>query len=962
MPSITIAANEGLVTLQSTWRAVLKGITTMVGIPTVGTGALTFDLSGIPKGATVNSASLSCQVQVERGEYLIAGRKGNSHALSIPASALQSGKMSVGLSYQGQPAGDERGLPLPGKLYMSFCAFRGGSLTVNYTVSSGGGGGGGVDIGQSGGLIHAVPPGGRGRILMLYPAGEWDFSRNGTALRPVEARVEEEENGNFSASVTLPMDNEGLWRRIGYRDILRIPCPARATLAAGEDIESQIYDQYTPSASRGYIYLYSAPTSLDGESRNLGRVDNGSKLLKISETQGLGGTWYRVTSAEKGITGYCSAASVELLSDGTTISSIKTLQDRDQLFRIYEISADLEGRTVQLEARHIFYDLSKAILVGKDANMEKISVHQALERLSACSDHPVPFHFFSDCAGEITGDFRGKNLAEALLDPESGIASQCQGFLCRDNFDVYLLKDPGEDRGVRIQHGRNCLGARCTWASETAGNRIIALMGDQYSIHDDPNRPEDEEIITVFRQYDKKDGTAAEQAEKEFSSGLRGIDLEMDVNFILLSETALYRRYAGLQALFLGDTVHLSIPQGTFDARSSGYIYNPLLRQYEEMHIGVTAAEHAKGSVPDYKIGKVSSGKLIGQLQGHQLGEGIVTAEKIDAEAITVEKLAAGAVAAEKIAAGAVTAEKIGADAIGAENLRAGAVQARHIDAGAVSAEKLAAEAVQAKHLSTDALSAVDAHIVNAEINWAEIESLQAAIADITSAEIQNADIDFAKIKDLSADSAIITKGVGGELYISRLAVTEANLVSLSVGQLMVKGADGAFYAISVDDAGNIKAEKKMVGNADIGDQTINAGEKLIEGSVTAHTLNAREIFGDSALIRQLIAANLDVDTLFAREAMISKLNALDITGNESIRIYVQRQDEMNAFLRVTENGLEIGKVGDPAIFRADNRTLEVTNVKTERLGVTQRMAQNEEWAFAAYGSGLSIKWIGGDV
>ena len=321
-----------------------------------------------------------------------------------------------------------------------------------------------------------------------------------------------------------------------------------------------------------------------------------------------------------------------------------------------------------------------------------------------------------------------------------------------------------------------------------------------------------------------------------------------------------------------------------------------------------------------------------------------------------------GSIAASSLVAGSITALQLSADAVTAEKLAAGSVEAKHIAAGAVNADSIAADAIDAKHLSVSALDAASAHILNAEIDWAEIKTLQAAIADITSAEIQNADIDFAKIKDVSADSAIITKGAAGELYISRLAVTEANLVSLSVGQLMVKGADGAFYALSVDENGAIRAEKKLVGNADIGNQTINAGEKLIEGSVTAETLNAREIFGDSALIRQLIAANLDVDTLFAREAMISKLNALDITGNDSIRIYVQRQDEMNAFLRVTENGLEIGKVGDPAIFRADNRTLEVTNVKTERLGITQRMTQNEEWAFAAYGSGLSIKWIGGDV
>lgn len=340
--------------------------------------------------------------------------------------------------------------------------------------------------------------------------------------------------------------------------------------------------------------------------------------------------------------------------------------------------------------------------------------------------------------------------------------------------------------------------------------------------------------------------------------------------------------------------------------------------------------------------GALNAGKLSGNLDG-----GLISPESI---------------AASSLMAGSITARQLAVAAVNAEKLAAGAIAARHIAAGAVEAEKIASDAIFARHLSADALDAASAHILKADIDWAEIESLQAAIAKITSAEIQNVDIDFAKIKDLNADTAIITKGNAGELYISRLAVTEANMVSLSVGKLLVKGADGAFYALSVDETGAIKAEKKLIENGDIRDVSIDAGQKIIEGSVTAATLNAREIFGESALIRELIATNLDVDALFAREATIAKINALDITGNESIRLYVKSQEEMSAYLRVTENGLEIGRVGDTATFRADNRTLEVTNVKTERLGIAQRMAQSDEWAVSAYQSGLSIKWIGGDA
>ena len=82
------------------------------------------------------------------------------------------------------------------------------------------------------------------------------------------------------------------------------------------------------------------------------------------------------------------------------------------------------------------------------------------------------------------------------------------------------------------------------------------------------------------------------------------------------------------------------------------------------------------------------------------------------------------------------------------------------------------------------------ANINEAQIDWAAITTLTAAVASIVKANIETADIDWAHIKDLATDTAIITQGVGGELYIAKLAVTEANLVSLTVGELVVKGDD----------------------------------------------------------------------------------------------------------------------------------------------------------------------------
>ena len=111
----------------------------------------------------------------------------------------------------------------------------------------------------------------------------------------------------------------------------------------------------------------------------------------------------------------------------------------------------------------------------------------------------------------------------------------------------------------------------------------------------------------------------------------------------------------------------------------------------------------------------------------------------------------------------------------------------------------------------------------------------------------------------------------------------------------MVKGADGHFYAVSVDDSGNVVSTLKQISNDDVADVSINAGEKIIEGTITAATLNVNDIFANNAIIRSLIAANLDVDTLFAREATLTALNAMDITGNTYLKLMVAGKAEQSA-------------------------------------------------------------------
>lgn len=179
------------------------------------------------------------------------------------------------------------------------------------------------------------------------------------------------------------------------------------------------------------------------------------------------------------------------------------------------------------------------------------------------------------------------------------------------------------------------------------------------------------------------------------------------------------------------------------------------------------------------------------------------------------------------------------------------------------------------------------AHLQAASIDWAAITELNTAIANLVSANIQTAYIDWAQIKDLTAGTAIIEKGVNGKLYVADLAVTEANMATLTVGELIVKGADGSFYAVSVDETGTITTQKKEITDTDVADGSLSGG-KLIENTITARELNVSSIFADQALIGAIKAASLDVDDLFANAAFIANLQTVDISGNTALRLYVE--------------------------------------------------------------------------
>lgn len=294
------------------------------------------------------------------------------------------------------------------------------------------------------------------------------------------------------------------------------------------------------------------------------------------------------------------------------------------------------------------------------------------------------------------------------------------------------------------------------------------------------------------------------------------------------------------------------------------------------------------------------------------------------------------------------TSEKLKNIIITGANIKPLSITSGSIATGAINNQHIAnVDAAKIGNLTTEVMNTVVANISKADIDWAEIDRLNAATADIVNAEISNAeitsaqikdletttaeiaaaqigsaDIGFAQIKDLATNTAIITEGVGGELYISRLAVTEANMVSLTTGRLLIKNEEGQFCQIAVVDGEVVSIPVSVEGTniaegtisgSNIANETIQgghiasntvAGTHLIEDTITARELNVSQIFAEEAVMVEITANMGKFADLFANEAVVEQLK-VHLIESDYMKVLIQENVNVggrNLVLKSDEN------------------------------------------------------------
>ena len=298
--------------------------------------------------------------------------------------------------------------------------------------------------------------------------------------------------------------------------------------------------------------------------------------------------------------------------------------------------------------------------------------------------------------------------------------------------------------------------------------------------------------------------------------------------------------------------------------------------------------------------GGVNADALVGTVDGGLLRADSVQARSIAAGTITARELAAGSISAGHLSAGSVTADKIGAGSVTADKLAAGSVTADKIGAGSVTAEKLDADTVSARtaefvaaeiekltaaDVKADRLYAAFAHIVqlaagNIVAGSVQADRLSAALARFVSAYAKVGEFDFAEAQNFVAGAMSLEQGAMDTVYIRNLAVTQANLLSATLGKLVLRGDDGRYWRVFIGSDGAVSAEEVTDADAEAG-----GGRQIVETGMNVGSLNATNLQASSAVINQILTTALRAGSITAADALIASatIPALYATSIQAI-------------------------------------------------------------------------------
>ncbi len=501
--------------------------------PSTAKKTLTFEISGIPDGATVNSATFQFTLGSPLTGAAVLTLNGQS---GLQTSAVNQKQLSITgnttwtAAFAFKANGNSASGSHSGSLTVSDI-----TLVVEYTGAAPD-----DDPVEEPEEVYDYPD---SHNISFYAPDDEDFTSNGLGiLTPTKCVVTEEAGSQYELQLELPVADDA-WQQIQTESIIKAPVPVVTieefqmagaaywkvkSNQSGINVMSKVptivrvtnagsYPTYSPSTryTRGSkvsygnkVWQYIGANAWTNDGSILGaftltpgyvsywveitsftlKTNSGKVLGTLGRNEvftmvaDMGNGWMRVKT-NSGITGYIYNPKVNDVYQYAEYYSVLDAtvagrEIRQQCFRIYSIEKDSDTMMVRVNARHLSYDAAN-IYLGK-CEAKGVSAVAAISMIQNATLEEDNRHIYTDIdAGACDLDCSWDNTVTALLNPDSGIAAQLQAKVIRDNEDFFILKDEHTDRGYRIEYGNNMKAVN--WSIDTSSmvTRVVPHAKDE---------------------------------------------------------------------------------------------------------------------------------------------------------------------------------------------------------------------------------------------------------------------------------------------------------------------------------------------------------------------------------------------------------------------------------------------------------------------------------------------------
>jgi len=286
-----------------------------------------------------------------------------------------------------------------------------------------------------------------------------------------------------------------------------------------------------------------------------------------------------------------------------------------QYFRLYKVSPVRLGEPITASGWHISYDLASDVILNRAWDAKTGA--EALSGILAAGLSETRFTGSSDIAAVTNMHIVRDSILSAILgtDKPNCFLNRWGGEMLRDNFSFAVNSQIGSDNGVHIRYAKNLAGLEVEEDSSEIATRIIpsCLSAEDIPIllpevYIDSSRISDYplprtrfvhfsdikigQIVDGVVPYPDTTDAYSEMWNRVGALYAAGADLPrltISIKPVDLAQTEEYKDMAGIEAINLGDTVHVDYKSAAYVERLVEYEWDPLIGVYNEMTIGESA-------------------------------------------------------------------------------------------------------------------------------------------------------------------------------------------------------------------------------------------------------------------------------------------------------------------------------------------------------------------------------------